>query len=360
MAQSGAGGGSTSTGPSRLGEFLGSVPVITRALLVVNVTVHVVIFVFSLSLNTFAISANLVVGSSEYYRVVSAAFVHAGLMHIFMNMSSLLQLGLSLEAHFGSLQFLFLSVWSVLIVGTLYVGLAVLFSYVDEGQYYASGVGYSGVLFTYALIEAYHTTETSRSIFGFFTVPAKMYPFILLIILQVVIPNISFLGHFSGILVGLMVVHGGLAMLLPCTEFLIHLESTPLFGPLTKATGYVRANNRSLLHGQESMTCLGCSTSAGVLFSNCALQVWNVLAALLYIVGCPVERITRCFADACSAVRSCCLGAVPTNPISSDSARGGGVELGRYARIENDVDERAASSPVDRGSEKGPTVTVLL
>lgn len=346
--------------PSRLHEFLSSVPVITRALLVINVSVHVVIFVFSWSLNRFAISANLVLGSGEYYRVVSAAFVHAGLMHIFMNMSSLLQLGLSLEAHFGSLQFLFLSIWSILIVGMLYVLLAVLFSYVDAGQYYSSGVGYSGVLFTYALIEAYHTTETSRSIFGFFSVPAKMYPFILLIILQVVIPNISFLGHFSGILVGLLVVHGGLHVLLPSTDFLIHLESTALFAPLTKATGYVRANSRSLLHGGPSqhhlpLSCFGFCISAGGLVSSCALHVWNVLAALLYIVGCPVERFTRGCSDACSAAQDCCR-RVMHNSLdsgsSSGSSGGGGVELGRYARIESDVE---ASVP-----RKTTEPTVLL
>ena len=48
-----------------------------------------------------------------------------------------------------------------------------------------SAVGYSGVLFTYALIEAFHSAEVSRSVFGLFSVPTKAYPFILLVLIQV-------------------------------------------------------------------------------------------------------------------------------------------------------------------------------
>lgn len=52
-------------------------------------------------------------------------------------------------------------------------------------QMYQMGVGFSGILFTHAVIESFHCIETSRSVFGLFNVPAKIYPFILLVILQV-------------------------------------------------------------------------------------------------------------------------------------------------------------------------------
>ena len=55
----------------------------------------------------------------------------------------------------------------------------------DPGQLMQMGVGYSGILFCYAVVESYHTTETVRSVFGMFNVPARVFPFILLIILQV-------------------------------------------------------------------------------------------------------------------------------------------------------------------------------
>jgi len=315
-------------------EAFGGIPVITRALLVVNVAVHIIIFTLSLNLNTFSISAHLVIDDNEYYRIISAAFVHAGLMHIFMNMSSLLQLGLSLEAHFGSLQFLFLTLWSLFAVGGLYIFLAVLFSYVDPGQMYSSGVGYSGILFCYALIEAFHTTETSRSIFGMFTVPSRMYPFILLIILQIVIPNISFLGHGAGILVGLAVVYGGMNFILPSNDFLSYIETTPMFGPLTKAGGYVRTNNRSLFSGSG-----GSCYAVFKMVLECLGYAWNIISAVLHIVGCPVDRITQGISWTFARIRQMLdsLRAQSSGP-STDSS----VELGNYVRVETSGDLEGA------------------
>jgi hypothetical protein len=55
----------------------------------------------------------------------------------------------------------------------------------NPSYYYQMSVGFSGILFCYAVIESYHTIETSRSVFGFFNVPAKLYPFTLLIVLSV-------------------------------------------------------------------------------------------------------------------------------------------------------------------------------
>lgn len=171
---------------SRLSEFLHSVPIVTLTVFVINVAVHVLVFLTSARLNQFSINAHLVLNDGEYYRVVSAAFVHGGVMHIFMNMSSLFQLGQSLETQFGSLQFMFLTIWSVFITGFLYVVISWLISVsVYPPQMNTGGVGFSGVLFTFALLESYHTTEVTRSIFGIINVPAKMYPFILLVALQV-------------------------------------------------------------------------------------------------------------------------------------------------------------------------------
>lgn len=55
----------------------------------------------------------------------------------------------------------------------------------NSSYLYSSGVGYSGVLFSYAVLESFHTTATSRSVFGLFSVPAKVFPFILLVLIQV-------------------------------------------------------------------------------------------------------------------------------------------------------------------------------
>jgi hypothetical protein len=47
---------------------------------------------------------------------------------------------------------------------------------------------------------------SSRSVFGFFSVPAKLYPWVLLVLLQLLMPGISFLGHLGGILSGYLCI----------------------------------------------------------------------------------------------------------------------------------------------------------
>lgn len=103
-----------------ISELLSKIPIVTVGLLLLNVGIHAAVFLFSLKTQYLAVSAAQVL-NGEYYRIISATFVHGGIMHIFMNMSSLLQLGASLEAQFGSMQFLFMTLWSTLLIGGVYV-----------------------------------------------------------------------------------------------------------------------------------------------------------------------------------------------------------------------------------------------
>ena len=288
-------------GPRGFNEYLSSIPIITKALLGINIVIHILIFVSSASLNNFAISAHLVWNDSEYYRIISAAFVHGGIMHIAMNMSSLLQLGHSLENQFGSLQFLFLTSWSVLVIGIFYVILSWLLAYSlsDSRQLYSSGVGFSGVLFCYALLESFHSTEVTRSIFGIVNVPAKMYPFILLILIQVVLPNISFIGHASGLLVGLLTVFGFMQVVLPSLEFLESLEAVPCVSHLTTSSGYVRQGTKSFVYSSGGSGSSGGAIAALNIACNtlccCLTQILNAISTVFYIVGCPVDRVSAYF-----------------------------------------------------------------
>ena len=62
-------------------------------------------------------------------------------------------------------------------------------------------VGLSGVLFGLVVIDCHLSTSESRSIFGLFTVPARLYPWALLAVWTFLVPHASFLGHLSGALV---------------------------------------------------------------------------------------------------------------------------------------------------------------
>jgi membrane associated rhomboid family serine protease len=105
---------------NRIAELVSKIPLVTVGLLALNIGIHGCVFLFSLPSYKLAISAAQIL-NGEFYRIITSTFTHGGLLHIFMNMSSLLQLGTSLETQFGSMQFLFLTFWSTFMIGGFYV-----------------------------------------------------------------------------------------------------------------------------------------------------------------------------------------------------------------------------------------------
>jgi hypothetical protein len=101
--------------------------------------------------------------------------------------------------------------------GVLYVALAYAAGGVtgDGGWAAQSAVGFSGVLFALAVDESALTPAPTRSVFGLLSVPTRLYPWVLMLVLQLLLPNISFLGHLAGILAGSLHAAGGLAWALP-------------------------------------------------------------------------------------------------------------------------------------------------
>lgn len=63
-------------------------------------------------------------------------------------------------------------------------------------------MGLSGVVFGVIVVENAQAGGAYRSIWGFFTVPAKAYPWVLLLLWQLLMwGSVSFLGHLCGVLV---------------------------------------------------------------------------------------------------------------------------------------------------------------
>jgi len=64
-----------------------------------------------------------------------------------------------------------------------------------------SSIGFSGILFHLLVLEV-HSSSQTRSFYGLFHLSPIFYPWALLLMIQVLLPNVSFLGHVSGILAG--------------------------------------------------------------------------------------------------------------------------------------------------------------
>lgn len=240
MASTGAAPPPTA-GLSRLQEFFVATPLVTLAILCVCVAVFVADSIgdFGAALAAFSISPVAVFGDAQVYRIVTAAYTHGSILHLGMNMVSLVSLGSSLEPLFGSLGFFFLITLYTLFIGVTFLALATAAAFVGATSFWwQSAVGFSGVLFALAVDESSLSPAPSRSVFGLFSVPTRLYPWVLMVLLQVLIPGVSFIGHLAGVLVGAAHAGGLLTPLLPKLVTLHRLEQCAALGPVVRSPPY--------------------------------------------------------------------------------------------------------------------------
>lgn len=130
------------------------------------------------------------VSSGQYYRLFTAAFLHANVIHLAMNMFALAQLGPTLESALGRTRFLALYVLSALGGSTL--------SYLVSGPA-TLGVGASGAIF--GLFGAYYVVVRrlggeTRSILTLLAVN---------LVITFTIPIIDWRAHLGGLITGAVV-----------------------------------------------------------------------------------------------------------------------------------------------------------
>jgi hypothetical protein len=113
----------------------------------------------------------------------------------------------------------------------------------SESYLVSSVVGYSGVLFMYAVVDSFHQSSTSRLTFGV-EIPSYLYPFLMLFLLQILVPGVSFVGHVSGVLVGLLIVYGFCMCCFPSQATIISNCESPdcLLYTLAMSSSYVQVN----------------------------------------------------------------------------------------------------------------------
>src|SRR5690606_26505623 len=101
--------------------------------------------------------------------------------------------------------------------------------------------GFSGVLFGLLGYQCYsqENSEESRHVFFNISLPIRIYPWALLIILQLLIPNVSFIGHLTGLLIGIMDSYNLISFLEPSVSVIQFIESKLL---LVNINSYVQYN----------------------------------------------------------------------------------------------------------------------
>lgn len=141
----------------------------------------------------------LVLGLKQYYRIITANFIHFGIMHIFCNAYSLYNLGMVMERILDRKKYVLLIVVSMLST-TLFS--LVLYFLNGSGATSIMG-GISGVIF--GLIG-------SLSALAYLYKDVYMYLFkqiapsvFLMLLLSFMLPSISLTGHIGGMIGGFLV-----------------------------------------------------------------------------------------------------------------------------------------------------------
>lgn len=138
-------------------------------------------------------------------RLFLSAFYHMGETHLVYNMMSLLWKGIQLETSMGSLEFTSM-VATLLGLSqgiTLLMAKALLLLFDYETAYFRQySVGFSGVLFAMKVVLNAQADDYTY-IHGMI-VPSRHAAWAELILIQLFVPGVSFLGHLGGILAGLV------------------------------------------------------------------------------------------------------------------------------------------------------------
>jgi hypothetical protein len=92
--------------------------------------------------------------------------------------------------------------------------------------YFQGSLGFSGVLFALLVIDTAVGQPGPRSILGFCAVPGWVYPWAMLFVMQLLMRNVSLMGHLAGIAVGYAYYWGILSPIVPSQETFGEIERT--------------------------------------------------------------------------------------------------------------------------------------
>lgn len=273
---------------SRAAETLASIPLATLSIMSVCCLVYLYQFIFDPPMHNYTMCPRLVLYLNEYYRFITSSLFHGSIMHIGMNMMSTMAIGSSLERRIGTLAMATTILWGIQLTSSIYVFVSWLL-YVTFGYDHLMlqhSVGFSGVIFQLAVLEANLSPDRTRSVFGFINVSSKMYPWALLVILQFIMPQISFMGHLSGILIGTMQFHGSLDIIFPSDQYLKESETLSSLQFLVNQPGFIKIPEAGSGLGQREGSA-GFFVAVG---GSIALFVKNICETLKVIIFGRGER----------------------------------------------------------------------
>ena len=166
---------------------------VTYILIFVNVLIFILIRMGKLDPGYLSSSYHSVFNRKEYYRIITAAFTHVEVLHLFCNMSSLWSVGSFVESAFGSGRMLLIYFVS-LILGRIFAMLIRHSNHDDYTESIGASGAICGLLGTYFLVIVYF--------YGLSAFQTLLRPLASLLILSV-LPGVDGTSHFCCMAVGM-------------------------------------------------------------------------------------------------------------------------------------------------------------
>lgn len=163
-----------------------------------------------LSTTTACLQPCLILTEGQWRRLIWSAFLHMHKGHLAFNMCSLLWKGSILEAHLGSLPFLWLVVQLLAASHSLLVALTWLAldqqTFFRHQYYNICTVGFNNILFGMKTVAILSVQDRQPHVTGVY-IPGKLMCWVELLFIHLVDSDASFMGHFCGILAGLLHIY---------------------------------------------------------------------------------------------------------------------------------------------------------
>ncbi len=166
---------------------------VTTIIILINIAIFGLVNTKKLDVGSLGSSYMMTIQNHQYHRVITSAFTQREVMHLFCNMYSLYNIGTTLERALGKgLYILFYAL--IMVVGGL------LSARIKKKKSpFTLSIGASGVLcglFGIYMVIAF-------SIWGFAGI-RSMIPTIVILVAMTLSPKIDSVGHFTGLLTGLI------------------------------------------------------------------------------------------------------------------------------------------------------------